>query len=516
VNEKRRGAAQVATASMLLIAAEQELPHAKRIWGSPGWLPPEDREATDWLSLALLHGWNPVITRVSDQQLEPVLAGGIARVVVGCDPDSLSQGLVHRLIELLHQEEIIVISRTGAAGGRWSSLAGCSLCGEQIIGSCFRWAGPGPEGSWSSRRSITCETIAVGEGLQPWLTVSGAPVIVARPVGRGVVVSLGFHPSRARDEDGAATAILSYLLRSTVPSGTPSCSWENVMVLRMDDPGGAQNVHLKSWSYPKLAEAAWRDVGAVLRDYDARISIGYVSSWVDDGCENGTHLSVEGRQVPREPGRTYPSPLVRYRDRAGVIHDYAAEYRGIEALRADGLAEVEVHGYTHIHPDRHAWLRAPDRYVNVAWFREFGAAAQPVLDTLPSRDYPTARAIEAFETFFRTSPTTLIFPGEAFTDQAVEKAIDLGISLIGSYYLGIRHQHRVCWAQHVCSPYLDEADDAWFAAGLPVIGYFHDRDLAIHGVDWFGRCLGAWCEAGAQRFVTYGDIARVCAPPGGF
>ncbi len=57
------------------------------------------------------------------------------------------------------------------------------------------------------------------------------------------------------------------------------------------------------------------------------------------------------------------------------------------------------------------------------------------------------------------------------------------------------------------SLWLDEPDARWFRSGLPVIGYFHDRDLAIHGVDWLGRQLDAWQRVGARRFISLRELA---------
>ena len=39
----------------------------------------------------------------------------------------------------------------------------------------------------------------------------------------------------------------------------------------------------------------------------------------------------------------------------GAVHDYEAEYRGIQALRAQGLADVELHGYTHMYANPEVW-----------------------------------------------------------------------------------------------------------------------------------------------------------------
>src|SRR3989442_15768274 len=85
----------------------------------------------------------------------------------------------------------------------------------------------------------------------------------------------------------------------------------------------------------------------------------------------------------------------------------------------------------------------------------------------------------------------------------------LGLRLVSSYYQALRDRDRFCWTQHVVAPYLDRAEAASFDAGLPVVGYFHDRDLAIHGVSWLGKCLDRWQAAGARRLLDFRELATV-------
>src|SRR5262249_25241673 len=157
--------------------------------------------------------------------------------------------------------------------------------------------------------------------------------------------------------------------RVLVSSAEGPLAWLDLggtVVLRMDDPGGAQSAYSASWCHARLGEREWDEVGAILRRHEARLSVAYVSGWVDDGDAARGALRVGGREVPRRPGAVHPSPAVCYEDRAGhapgARHDCAAEHRGIERLRAQRLAEVELHGYTHMHPDAARWARSPDRY----------------------------------------------------------------------------------------------------------------------------------------------------------
>src|SRR5262249_61372960 len=128
-----------------------------------------------------------------------------------------------------------------------------------------------------------------------WATVAEAPILAVRHVGQGAIATLGFHPSETRDADGAATALVKHLLIAGSPASVAWLDFEGCLVLRMDDPGGAQNVYLRCWASRKLGEEDWAALGEVLGRRQARLSIGYVSGWVDDGDSFRGRLTVAGR-----------------------------------------------------------------------------------------------------------------------------------------------------------------------------------------------------------------------------
>jgi hypothetical protein len=189
------------------------------------------------------------------------------------------------------------------------------------------------------------------------------------------------------------------------------------------------------------------------------------------------------------------------------VFDYTAEFRAIQNLRERGLVEVELHGYTHMHPDKDAWEKAPDKYDNKKWFREFDRSSVGFINSLSKEEHPLLLGIEAFRNDFQSLPSTLIFPGEAFTNNALEIAMKTVLKFISSYYLGTRIGHQLCWNQYVCSPYLDLADAHWFDHELPVVGYFHDFDISEHGMNWFTQQLDAWQQAGGNFLIDFRELA---------
>jgi hypothetical protein len=497
--------------AVVVVASETEVPATCGVWGTGGWLPPEQREALDWLTLSRLLGWSVTVTSRTRPGRHADLSSESRWIILACDPDDLGEESVAILTSRLSTEPILVVARAGAENGAFARLAGAARRPEQIAGRSLGWIGPGPSRSWCSGKALNASALVLSEGVSTWATLEGVPLIAARRVGRGLLATLGFHPSQARDTDGACTALLTHLLICGPDRPVAWLDLEGSLVLRMDDAGGAQSVFLGSWSHPKLGDAEWAAIGADLLRRRGRMSIGYVAGWVDDGDAARGTLQVAGHAPHRVPGKVYPSPLVRYQDLAGhapgTLHDYEAEFRGIQALRAAGLGDVELHGYSHMHPDGAVWARALDRYAAEAWYRELGSAAEATIAARPPDEHPLALGIASLRRYFEVHPTTLICPGDQWTNQVLERALDLGLSLVSSYYLALRDGDRFCWSTHVCAPYLDDANPGWFHAGLPVVGYFHDRDPMLHGVEWMSRCLDRWQTAGAKKLLDFRELA---------
>jgi hypothetical protein len=503
---------------MLVIAADTELRPADRIWGYGGWLPPEERppewrEALDWLTLGRICGWDVAVRRRTATGLDGSIPEGVRWIIVACDPDALGEAVVAGLAARLETEPVLLIARAATAGSPVGRLAGIARADRSVAGQDLCWQGPGPQRRWYCRAPLEAGALDLQEnrGVAAWATLEGAPLIAARRIGRGTVVTLGLHPSAARDADGSATALLRQLLVWGATTPTAWLDLEGCLVLRMDDPGGSQNVHYKDWLYPKIAEAAWTDLAADLKRRKGRLSIGYVAGWVDDGDSRRGKLEVANRQVERVAGAIYPSPQVKYQDldgdAPGTLHDYESEYRGIQALRVAGLGDVELHGYTHLHPDTAVWAAAADRYEATSWYRELGHGATATIAARAPEEHPLALGMAAIRRHFGITPTTLICPGDQWTDAVIERALALGLQLVSCYHVALRHGERFCWTSYIRAPYLDDPQPAQFDAGLPVVGYFHDREPALEGVSWVSRWLDRWQEAGAKRLLDFRELA---------
>jgi len=489
----------------MVVVTEQRAP---RLWGHDR--PPADRrEALDWTALGRLLGWpTRVIPRPRDGSL-PEIPAGASVVVVACDLARVPARWWRDLAARMASRPLNVVVRATGREGALARWAG-ARSDHRLAGRTLAWTGPGPPCRWTGSQQLEGRALVLAPGTDACGTLDGVAVAAARPVGRGRAVTLGFHPSEARDRDGAATAFLVRLL--TEPCAAP-VAWldhARTLVLRMDDPGGAPSAHLEAWSYRTLTERDWARIAEVLRARDARVSLAYVPGWVDDGDGARGRLWVGGRFTRRAPGRIHPSPRVRYAPRNGSarpVQDHVGEYRGIRRLQAQGLAGIELHGFTHLHPDLAAWSVAPDRYGEVGWYREFGPRAEAHLSALPHQKQPLVRGLALVRRWFGAAPSTLIFPGDERSEVALLQAVALGFEQVGGPDHGIRDGDCMLWASHVHAPYLDQPAEWWRTAGLPVVGYFHDRDVSRGGAAWLARWLDAWREAGMERFIDYRELA---------
>jgi hypothetical protein len=482
---------------VVVVASAAEHPGSGPVWGTGGWTPPAEREARDWVALCRLLGWGVTLASGDVERIEH----DVRWVLIACDPDEVGERLAERLAQLLQRQPVLVVARAARSGSPLARIAGCARSADEAGGRRLRWHGPGEALEWELEdvaRSVRLD----GAG-EVWLTLDHQPAAIAQPFGPGVIATLGVHPSEARDAGGAMTAALRTMLTHGVPGTSAWLDMEGALALRMDDPGGSQNVHLDPFAYRELGPDDWRALAAVLRGHSARLGVAAVPAWVDDGDASRGELAVHGEPGERAPGRTHPSWDVTYLSRSGHLHDYAGEFALLRELAREGVIDIALHGHTHMHPDLEAWATASDRHTAVEWYREFGAPD----GRRTGSDDPLGDGISMLTQFFGAPPAALVFPGDAWTDAALERALELDLSLVASYYVALRDGDRFIWAEQVRSPYLDEPAESWFHAGVPVVGYFHARDVSEAGVGWVRDLLDRWAGAGARRMVGLGELA---------
>ena len=499
--------------TVLILTSLAEKMNDALVLGTGGWLPPEEREALDWMTLVTILGWKVKLLNPASFHVTKFDNHRIKWVILAGDPDSVNTNTWEEMVHVVRTNQLLFITRAGKKNGWLSRHFKITQSDQNLPGNHVQYIHPSFSKEWNLRNQMALpELRAIGK-FNKLLSFSDACIAGSVDESKSKILFLSFHSSIARDHDPAFTAILKHLLifESVHPVGW--FEWENTMILRMDDPGSSQPVHDNSFLTTKLGEKEWDLIGKALVQKDARMSLAYVPAWTDDGDNSRGQLEIDGHPVSRTAGYIYPSPVVRYHKNLanGVtrVFDYEEEFRGIEKLRGSRLAEVELHGYTHIHPDKQSWLNAGDRFENKKWFREFGKSAGGYISRLAEEEHPLFQGIEAFQKSFHSLPSTLIFPGEEFTGNVLEKVAKSAVNLVSSYYLGMRIGRQICWNQYVCSPYLDLADTRWFEQELPVVGYFHDFDILNHGIQWFTQQLEKWQQAGAKYFIDFRELSSV-------
>jgi hypothetical protein len=497
-------------ADALVAAPPRTLPYGP-VWGDDDALRiPNPYEPLDWLTLLRLLGWRATVSSWSDPALD---ARRDDLVVVAGDPEQMPSSWRDRLAERLRRDTVLVVRPAGSEGG------------PAFHGRRLAWVGPGGHAEWSLNVDLKGRDVATPPGAEVWATLDGRPLVVAqRRGGPGVMVTTGLEPNSGYA--AAAVAVVKRVLTHGCPTPAAWLDLAGTLILRMDDPGGAPNVHLRSWSYRRLTEPEWESIGDVLRLRGAQMTVGYTPGWLDDGDAARATVLVGGAEPSRRRGAVYQSSRVVHLDRAGHapgrVNDYTSEYRGIERLRAEGLVGVELHGYTHTRADVRRWARAPDRYDDVGWYQEFTPESDTVLTTREVGEHPVTLGVDLLQRTFGVHPTTLVCPGDAWTPLTLHHALQGGLSLVSARGLAFRDGGRFCWCAGVATMPLDAPAADHFAAELPVVCRFHDREPATLGVEWLAEALDAWRGAGARRLIDFRELSsalglrlRLVRDPGG-
>ena len=250
-----------------------------------------------------------------------------------------------------------------------------------------------------------------------------------------------------------------------------------VLVLRLDDPGASVRAHLDWWRHDAVSHAAWDALWSALDGF-GRVSLFCCPAWVE----------ADGR-------------VVDSRERN------PQEWAALDAAVGRGIADLECHGHTHLHPNLERWAAAPDRTSEVGWYRELWSP----LDAREPATSDQAAIIERWQQACGTG-TTLVAPGEGWGAQTLAAARLRGLKLFTSWGVCRLDLPAPAWSRGITSPYLDEVDAARFDGGLPVVGYWHDRDMAVNGERWAPDLLAAWREAGARRAWAFADLAKAYEP----
>lgn len=157
-------------------------------------------------------------------------------------------------------------------------------------------------------------------------------------------------------------------------------TWDNDLIMIMDDPGGAQSSWLEHWHYPVLTEdIIEKYLVKPLQEHNAVLNINFVAGFVND-----------------RKRRLEPTWNESYIDGFGTKQDYISSKRGYDKGVKLGVFVVMCHGLTHMQPDL---VSDPGWYgsdldkerAEVGWYREFG-------DTRRKKEIPPAEQLWRMKT----------------------------------------------------------------------------------------------------------------------
>ncbi|MBW7998252.1 MAG: hypothetical protein FVQ81_17115 [Candidatus Glassbacteria bacterium] len=163
------------------------------------------------------------------------------------------------------------------------------------------------------------------------------------------------------------------LLRRAITVATGYClykTWENRKIIVMDDPGGAQNAWLEHWQYSTLTREQYRrKLIEPLKKHNAIMVINVIPGFVNE----------DTRRIESSFQR-------KFTDKFGRVQDYPSTKLGLEDGIAEGVFELQSHGWTHMQPDLESppgpWWGAPldGEKAEVGWYREFGDTRRGFVD----------------------------------------------------------------------------------------------------------------------------------------
>jgi hypothetical protein len=168
---------------------------------------------------------------------------------------------------------------------------------------------------------------------------------------------------------GDASRMFSYqpvrtLLRRALTSAVGYAlvkTWQNHIILMMDDLGSAQNAWLEHWHYPALsADRIRRYLIRPLQQHNAVLVVNVLPGFVDDRAR-----------------RIVPSWQQDFTDAFGVRQNYRSTKEGLDEGVRLGVIEIQSHGWTHMQPDLDSspgpWWGSPvdGERAEVGWYREF-------------------------------------------------------------------------------------------------------------------------------------------------
>lgn len=484
--------------TVLVVTTSQELPRRAAVWRQDG---PSDAQGYVELLTAANIPFEVMWMERFEIPLRYLVEGDLRKystIVLATPARNLSDPSVETLLLASKRYGISLLAAGDAVDWRLRLAFGIQAIEPQPGGPPRVRALP-----WAARRG--------GEG--------ALPVLVTR-FGRAVNYHVAAGGPGFLDGYGPAHEAVRDALWTNAGYGMVGVALDGVAALRMDDAlfNGSSFQRDPRWGeglHDRLEEEAWERIQAVLAHHGARMSVGVVTGYVDDGDAAAGMLHRQGQLVlHRRCGDVYDSREMRYVDvrgaRPGGRYDYESEYRGLARGVREALLDPEVHGYTHVSPDRDGWCRAADRYTNFDWLMEL-APRRGTPTTVADRRRILEEGTRRVAGWFEVLPSSVIPPSHGADEETELAARDVGFRLLDGPFLSILRSDRVIQNGKIRTFWAhwqgDGLSDAPLRAGYPFVVGLHDRELVRRGSEWFDGFLAGWRALGVRRLVTLRELA---------
>jgi hypothetical protein len=262
----------------------------------------------------------------------------------------------------------------------------------------------------------------------------------------------------------------------------PNVDYSHSVILELDDWGTADKGFLSYWRYLEPSEETIQhNLIEPLRKHHA-----VASAMVDTGY------------VDRQSKRVVSPWTQKFTDRYGLHQDYASTRKGLEDGVAEGVLDIESHGWTHMQPDLKSppgpWWTADlagDGSVD-GWYAEFQDRLRDVDVPAVAQLYHIKRSLTELKQDFGVEPLELKPGGDAWSksqfNNTAALAARVGLGLFhgdtSTYYLDseiVLDMANVVYQDDTGYDILDNFHpERWpNHPDGPVIVGFHDRDTAL-------------------------------------
>jgi hypothetical protein len=340
-------------------------------------------------------------------------------------------------------------------------------------------------------------------------TMRGEALAWAYQFGNATNYYFALHGGLFLDKYNEMHRLVRSALDANSGHGTVCADLDKTMVLRLDDPGASKAEYVDSGCL--LTEKEWRELGTLLEEEHAPLSVMYTPGWVDDGDHKSGNVFIDDKLLSaRTPGALHDSARVKYvfSDSQRPPHDHVSEFHGLETLVKKRLVDVHSHGLTHLIPDHTAWAAAPDKRIDARWYIEFYDARKdrPVSpeDSAAAMERSKGKIEDLFD-----APVAVLTPSSHKHDSKCDVlAHAAGYDLFSADYTGIMKRGLLVrnWKIPALMLYFKEPSASIAKAGYPVVGVVHDYEVKS-SLDEFRGVIRKWMAAGIKRYISLNSLA---------